>query len=108
MYNCILNMGKIDHTKRLAFACPVQYCGRSFSVLSNMRRHARSHGSYAASFTESASDHYPLSLSSASSDLNLSSSSPTQSHRRYANGTSGPATHHVKKALYTTKRNFTV
>ncbi|KAF8650411.1 hypothetical protein AX16_005218 [Volvariella volvacea WC 439] len=27
----------------LAFACPVEGCGRSFSVLSNMRRHARVH-----------------------------------------------------------------
>ena len=27
----------------LAFVCPVESCGRSFSVLSNMRRHARVH-----------------------------------------------------------------
>lgn len=27
----------------LAFVCPVEGCGRSFSVLSNMRRHARVH-----------------------------------------------------------------
>jgi hypothetical protein len=103
VYDCILNMGKIDHTKRLAFACPVQHCGRSFSVLSNMRRHARSHGSDAVAFTKSASDHYPLSLSSAPSDLYLSSSSPTQSHdshRRYGNSTYGPATHHVKKHCF--------
>lgn len=26
-----------------AFTCPVEGCGRSFSVLSNMRRHARVH-----------------------------------------------------------------
>lgn len=95
-------MGKIDHTKRLAFTCPVQHCGRSFSVLSNMRRHARSHGSYAVSLTESASDHYPLSLSSASSDLGLSSSSPIQSHdshRRYGNtsSTSGSGSTSRKK-----------
>jgi len=26
-----------------AFVCPIEACGRSFSVLSNMRRHARVH-----------------------------------------------------------------
>jgi Zinc finger, C2H2 type len=109
----ILNMNKINHFKRSAFACPVQDCGRSFSVLSNMRRHARSHGSYAISSSLAApSDHYPLSLSSASSNLSLPSSSPIQLHRRYGDCTSGSSSTSRKKTLnfqpMTTKRNFTV
>jgi len=76
-----------SHTGEKPFACPVQDCGRSFSVLSNMRRHARVHGSYAeVSLPDSASDHYPSPLSSTSSNLGLSS--PIQSHRRYSS-TSG-------------------
>ena len=66
---------KIDH-KRLAFACPVQDCGRSFSVLSNMRRHSRVHHSHPVSLAESASDHCSPRLSSTSSNL-----APMQSHR---------------------------
>ncbi|KAF5370564.1 hypothetical protein D9758_001888 [Tetrapyrgos nigripes] len=32
-----------SHTGERPFVCPVEGCGRSFSVLSNMRRHARVH-----------------------------------------------------------------
>ncbi|EIN11840.1 hypothetical protein PUNSTDRAFT_119067 [Punctularia strigosozonata HHB-11173 SS5] len=32
-----------SHTKEKPFQCPVEGCGRAFSVLSNMRRHARVH-----------------------------------------------------------------
>jgi uncharacterized Zn-finger protein len=38
-----------------AFTCPFEGCGRSFSVLSNMRRHARVH-TLAPQFRESFSD----------------------------------------------------
>ncbi|KAI5890604.1 uncharacterized protein SCHCODRAFT_01356580 [Schizophyllum commune H4-8] len=34
-----------DTDTTVAFVCPVEGCGRSFSVLSNMRRHARVHSS---------------------------------------------------------------
>jgi len=85
-----------SHTGVKPFTCPVQDCGRSFSVLSNMRRHARSHGSYVVSPTESASDHYPLSLSSVTSS-NLGLSSPIQSHRRYSDSTSGSSSTSRKK-----------
>ncbi|PFH53788.1 hypothetical protein AMATHDRAFT_130967, partial [Amanita thiersii Skay4041] len=32
-----------SHTGEKPFICPVENCGRSFSVLSNMRRHTRVH-----------------------------------------------------------------
>ncbi|KAF5393521.1 hypothetical protein D9757_000782 [Collybiopsis confluens] len=38
-----------SHTGEKPFICPVEGCGRSFSVLSNMRRHARVHNQNQAS-----------------------------------------------------------
>ncbi|KDQ53471.1 hypothetical protein JAAARDRAFT_89965, partial [Jaapia argillacea MUCL 33604] len=32
-----------SHTGEKPFQCPHEGCGRTFSVLSNMRRHARGH-----------------------------------------------------------------
>ncbi len=42
MTNCHLETAVLTNII-LAFVCPVEGCGRSFSVLSNMRRHARVH-----------------------------------------------------------------
>ncbi|KAJ3791118.1 hypothetical protein GGU10DRAFT_382798 [Lentinula aff. detonsa] len=42
------------YSVNLAFICPVEGCGRSFSVLSNMRRHARVHNQAAQTSDEDA------------------------------------------------------
>ncbi|ORZ24182.1 hypothetical protein BCR42DRAFT_316602 [Absidia repens] len=34
-----------SHTKEKPFQCPVEGCGRHFSVVSNLRRHAKIHSS---------------------------------------------------------------
>ncbi|KAJ3748982.1 hypothetical protein DFH05DRAFT_1591510 [Lentinula detonsa] len=43
-----------SHTGEKPFICPVEGCGRSFSVLSNMRRHARVHNQAAQTSDEDA------------------------------------------------------
>jgi len=45
-----------SHTGEKPFVCPVAGCGRSFSVLSNMRRHARAHTQNLAQEHEGLSD----------------------------------------------------
>ena len=40
----------------VAFVCTFEGCGRSFSVLSNMRRHARVHAEVLSRHQESSSD----------------------------------------------------
>ncbi|KAG2015778.1 zinc finger protein 169 [Coprinopsis cinerea AmutBmut pab1-1] len=53
-----------SHTGEKPFACPVEGCGRSFSVLSNMRRHARVHTTNAGKEKEASSDEGALSSTS--------------------------------------------
>ncbi|KAH6914295.1 hypothetical protein BKA70DRAFT_661602 [Coprinopsis sp. MPI-PUGE-AT-0042] len=45
-----------SHTGEKPFSCPVEGCGRSFSVLSNMRRHARVHATGSSKEKELSSD----------------------------------------------------
>ncbi|KAJ3857471.1 hypothetical protein EV368DRAFT_77686 [Lentinula lateritia] len=52
-----------SHTGEKPFLCPVEGCGRSFSVLSNMRRHARVHNQNAQTSDD---DTGPLSRPSSS------------------------------------------
>jgi hypothetical protein len=47
---------KLTVTLAIAFVCPVESCARSFSVLSNMRRHARVHSQIPAKQPEPSSD----------------------------------------------------
>lgn len=63
-----------DLTGATAFTCPYEGCGRSFSVQSNMRRHARVHtrgaeaqGGDLEEEGESAEEEYPSSESSPNS-----------------------------------------
>ncbi|KAJ7924994.1 hypothetical protein B0H13DRAFT_1977090 [Mycena leptocephala] len=72
-----------SHTGEKPFVCPVDGCGRSFSVLSNMRRHARdltlatsSHPSWNAASSSSTKWKHRRNSSSASA----SSSSSHRSH----------------------------
>ncbi|TEB37405.1 hypothetical protein FA13DRAFT_1622266 [Coprinellus micaceus] len=67
-----------SHTGEKPFACPVEGCGRSFSVLSNMRRHARVHtqpGDTEKEATGDASDHPAINETTGASSLSSSSSS---------------------------------
>jgi hypothetical protein len=75
---CFTDNIKLDRFQ-LAFICPVDGCGRSFSVLSNMRRHARVHGSAPLR------DHFD-----ASSDDGSEKASPPDT-AIYMGGTSSPA-----------------
>nr|GAT45445.1 predicted protein [Mycena chlorophos] len=71
-----------SHTGEKPFVCPVDGCGRSFSVLSNMRRHARVHVAPAA-----ADDEHQQQRSSALAGPSTSSASQwTHHHRRDSSG----------------------
>ncbi|KAJ3526753.1 hypothetical protein NMY22_g10046 [Coprinellus aureogranulatus] len=63
-----------SHTGEKPFACPVEGCGRSFSVLSNMRRHARVHTQPPGIDQEVNSDTSDRASASQGSDLSSSSS----------------------------------
>jgi hypothetical protein len=56
----VSNIASINHMSLMlcgaAFTCTFEGCGRSFSVLSNMRRHARVHTSAPDHFREGSSD----------------------------------------------------
>ncbi|KAJ7217794.1 hypothetical protein GGX14DRAFT_561157 [Mycena pura] len=64
-----------SHTGEKPFVCPVDGCGRSFSVLSNMRRHARVHVTPMTGADEGA-------LTLAASSSTSSSTSKWKHHRR--------------------------
>ncbi|KAK7005677.1 hypothetical protein R3P38DRAFT_1713631 [Favolaschia claudopus] len=66
-----------SHTGEKPFVCPVDGCGRSFSVLSNMRRHARVHTTPLVPPGSEASAGVPLSSAS-----HHASSSGRWGHRR--------------------------
>jgi len=66
-----------------AFVCPVESCGRSFSVLSNMRRHARIHTQTPLKPQEHSSDEGSEKPTSSLTATSLTSLGSTNSlHRR--------------------------
>ncbi|KAJ7072097.1 hypothetical protein C8F01DRAFT_229149 [Mycena amicta] len=73
-----------SHTGEKPFVCPVDGCGRSFSVLSNMRRHARVHVAPAADDAPTSSTQWKHrrrdSSASASSSSSRRSSSEDEEH----------------------------
>jgi hypothetical protein len=83
-----------------AFVCPVKSCGRSFSVLSNMRRHARVHSQLPATKQPEPSSDEDSEKSATSNDpsaLFVTGSTPThlqftdvshQWHQRRGSGAS--------------------
>lgn len=64
----------------IAFSCPVEGCGRSFSVLSNMRRHARVHTTGSGKEKELSSDE---GGQGSRADPNLPSGLPGNSEPRW-------------------------
>ncbi|KAJ6625906.1 hypothetical protein B0H10DRAFT_599552 [Mycena sp. CBHHK59/15] len=71
-----------SHTGEKPFVCPVDGCGRSFSVLSNMRRHARVHATPLMPIEDAGERASPLGTASWSATSAVASSSKWTHHRR--------------------------